>query len=70
MSDIDHLVKGSTQSAPKASSIEEPGDSFNATPSAPKSDVTDGDPEMPRSTVMAFTAKPAPPVGRRQIFRR
>jgi hypothetical protein len=70
MSDIDHVMKGSTQSAPEASSIEELGDSFNAIPSAPRNDVTDGDSEMPRPTVTAFTAKSAPPAGRRPLFRR
>jgi hypothetical protein len=70
MSDIDHTMKASTQSAPEARPIEKSGGAFNATAPASKNDLADGQSKTQRSKVTAFTAKPAPSAGRRPLFRR
>ncbi len=70
MSDIDHMMKASTQSAPEAEPIEKFGESFNAPVHASKNDLAYGQSETPRSTVTAFTAKPAQSAGRRPLYRR
>jgi len=70
MLDIDHMMKASTQSALEAKPIERPGGSFNAAPPTPKSDLADGQSEMPRSTATAFTAKPASSACRPPLFGR
>ena len=54
MSDIDHMMKASTQSAPEAKPIEHPGGGFNAAPLTSKNDFADGEAEMPRSKVTDF----------------
>jgi hypothetical protein len=70
MSDIDHVMKASTRSAPEAEPIEEWGGSFNAAPRPSESDLAAGESEMPRSTVSAFIAKPSLSACRPPLFRR
>ena len=70
MSNFDHMMKASTQSAPEAKPIEACGGSFNAAPRPSKSGLAAGELVMPRSTVSAFIAKPALSACRRRSFRR
>jgi hypothetical protein len=70
MSDIDHMMKASTQSAPEAKPIEKFGGAFNAAAPALKNNLAAGESEMPRSTVSAFIAKPALSACRPPLFRR
>jgi hypothetical protein len=70
MSNIDHVMKASTQAGHDAKPIEKFGGGFNAASPPSKSDPADGELEMPCSTVTGFAAKPAPPAGRRPLFRR
>ncbi len=70
MSDLDHVMKASTQSTRDAKPMEQFSGSFNAAPSPSKNDLADGESEMPRSKVTAFTAKPTLSAGRPPLFRR
>ena len=70
MSDIEHVVKASTQSAPEAEPIGKLGSRVNATLSASKKDLTDDHSKTPRSTLSAFIAKPALSACRPPLFRR
>jgi hypothetical protein len=70
MSDIDHMMGAPSRSAPGASPIEEPGASFNAARSPPKSDLADDEPEAPRSPATVVTDKLERSIGRRPLFRR
>ena len=70
MSNFAPMMKASTQSAPEAKPIEACGGSFDAAPRPSKSDLANGESEMRRSTVSAFTAKPALSACRPPLFRR
>jgi hypothetical protein len=70
MSNIDHVMKAPAQAGHEAKPIEKFGGGFNAASPPSRNDSADGESEMPCSNLTAFAAKPAPPAGRRPLFRR
>jgi hypothetical protein len=70
MSEIGHMMKSSTQSAPEAKPIEKPGGGFNAAPPTSKNDLADGQSEKLRATATTFPSRPTPSACRPPLFRR
>jgi hypothetical protein len=70
VSNIDHVMKASTQSAPEATRTEKLGGRVNEALPASKNDLVDGQSGTPRPTVSGFIAKPALSTCRPPLFRR
>jgi hypothetical protein len=69
MSNIDHVMKAPAQVSHEVKPIGAFG-CFNATSPLSRTDPADGKLKMPGTAATAFAAKPAPPAGRRSLFRR